>query len=440
VPPALSYPLNPVDNALLATHESLRRRGYCGLSVMLIADLEGPLDPTALAAAARKLGRSYPALSAHVRFTPITRRAYWHIAANAALDEAVEYEHHVIDPKVQDVDAPLRQTLDDSVDPSQGPQLRLVHVQTAPDRHRLGLRWSHPLMDMEGGHLLLRELHALMCDEPLTLSGDPRAAIPRPYQWRFPRSLTRVWQGRFRHAYHDLFRQPRIVAKPDDAKTTCGFHLRRYDAAFRKQFEATARRRVSPGPLLYTRALMIGIARTYVRMATERGRPREHYLFSHALPVPRQGSRPGVHGNHVIIPWIVFASDNLADWARADAVAVPQFREYVEGKGIEATWEMYRATQRWPFPLTLAVTTHRIPRGAAGCTSYRFGDQTTRLGIARITNLAGAGPMNCHPGWLVGNTTFGDTMSISLTHFADYFDAPSVAEFLDQLEQEISGN
>ncbi|HVP10699.1 MAG TPA: hypothetical protein VMV94_05860 [Phycisphaerae bacterium] len=439
VPRALSYPLNPVDNALLATHESLRRRGYCGLSVMLIADLEGPLDPKDLAAAASRLGRAYPALSAHIRFTPITRRAYWHVGADAALEDAVEYEHHFVDPTAQDADAPLRRALDDPVDPTCGPQLRLVHVQAAPDRHRLGLRWSHPLMDMEGGHLLMRELHALLCDEPLTLGADPRAAVRRPYPWRFPKSLLRVWQGRLRHAYHDLFRQPRVVARPENATTACNFQLRRYDAAFRKQFETTARRRISPGPLLYTRALMIGIARTYIRMATERGRPREHYLFSHALPLPREGGRPGVHGNHVIIPWIVFASDDLTDWTRADAVAATQFRDYVAGSGIEATWEMYRATQRWPFPATLAVTTHRIPRGAAGCTSYRFGDQTRRLGAAKIINLAGAGPMNCHPGWLVGNTTFGDTMSISITHFEDYFDSPSVSEFLDHLETEISG-
>jgi hypothetical protein len=405
---------------------------------MLIADLEGPLDPAALREAAATLGRAYPALSAHIRFTPITRRAYWHIDADATLEHAVEYEHHVIDHAGQDADAPLRRALNDIVDPTQGPQLRLVHVQMGPDRHRLGLRWSHPLMDMEGGHLLFRELNALMSDDPLTLDGDPLAAMPRPYPWKFPRSFARVWQGRFRHARHAMFRQPRVVARPENAKSTCNFHLRRYDAAFRKQFETIARRHVSPGPMLYTRALMIGIARTYLQMAKERGRPREHYLFSHALPVPRPGGRPGVHGNHVIIPWIVFAGEDLADWSRADAMAVPQFREYVEGNGIEATWEMYRATQHWPFPLTLAIATHRIPRGAAGCTSYRFGDQTTRLAGAKITNLAGVGPMNCHPGWLVGNTTFGDTMSISLTHFEDYFDSPGVAEFMDRLEREIT--
>jgi hypothetical protein len=437
VPRALTYPLSPVDNALLAIHESLRQRGYCGLSVMLIADLEGQLDSTALIGAVRKLGQSYPALSAHIRFTPLTRRAYWCIDADAALDRAVEYEHLFIDDADPDPDAPLRRVLDAPVDPSQGSQLRLVHVQMGPDRHRLGLRWSHALMDMEGGHLLLRELDALLSDKPLTLGRDPRAAIARPFKWAFPRSFWRVWQGRFRHAYHDTFRQPRVVAKPENARTACNFQLRRYDAAFRSQFEAGARQRLSPGPLLYTRAMMIGIARMYVRMAAQRGRPRDHYLFSHALPLPRSGGRPGVHGNHVIIPWVVFAREDLTDWKRADAVATRQLRAYLDGAGIEAVWEMYRATRNWPFPLALAVMTHRIPRGAASCTSYRFGDQTTKLGTARITNLAGAGPANCHPGWLVGNTTFGDTMSISLTHFEDYFDSSGAAEFLTGLEREL---
>lgn len=438
LPGHLNYPLNPVDNAMLAVHESLRQRGYCGLSVMLIADLEGPVDPAALSAAVRRLGREYPALSAHVRFSPIMRRAYWHIAADADLEAAVEYRHEAVDPAADDPDGPLRRTLDEPVDPRRGPQLCLVHVQTGPRSHRLGLRWAHPLMDMEGGHQLFRQLHAILSDMPLTLGSDPRARLPRPYRRGFPRTPLRVWQGRLRHAYYDFFAQPRIVARRDDAPQTCNFQLRRYDADFRRRFEECAKRRAAPGPLLYTRALMVAVARTYLRMARERGRRREHYLFSHALPLPRTGPRPGVHGNHVVVPWIVLRETDLHDWNAADAAALRQFRDYVDGPQVEAQWEMYRASQRWAFPLVRLLAAHRIPRGAAGCTSYRFGDDTRRFGDAAVTNLAGAGPMNCHPGWLIGHTTFGDTMSLSITHFEDYFDAANVAQFLDWLEVEIT--
>ena len=405
---------------------------------MLIADRDGPLEAKALAAAVRKLGAAYPALSAHVRFTPVMRRPYWSVPADAAFEQAVEYEHHLIDAADQDADAPLRRALNDPVDPMAGPQLRLVHVQTSPHRHRLGLRWAHPLMDMEGGHLLFRQLHALLDGEPLTLGQDPRAVLPRPYRWTFPRSFLRVWQGRLRHARYALLRQPRIVARPVDDRKICGFQLRCYDAAFRRRFEEQAKQRTQPGPLRYTRALMVAIARTYLAMAAERGRPRKHYLYSHALPLPRQTPRPGVHGNHVVVPWIAFAEADLADRRLADSAARQQFSAYVSAGRAEAVWEMYRATMRWPFPLTRSLVTHRTPRGAACCTTYYFGDDPARLGPARITNLAGAGPANCHPGWLVGNTTFGKTMSISVTHFNDYFDPPSVAEFMDRLEHEMT--
>ena len=86
---ALSYPLNPVDHVLLVTHETLRHRGYCGLSVMLIADLEGPLRPADLQRALRRLGACYPALSVHIRYSPVLHRPAWHLEGNEPFEEAV---------------------------------------------------------------------------------------------------------------------------------------------------------------------------------------------------------------------------------------------------------------------------------------------------------------------------------------------------------------
>lgn len=434
---AVTYPLNPVDNVLLATHESLRQRGYCGLNVMLIADLEGPLDCPSLCEAVRRLGRHYPALSARIRLTRFGGRAYWEIAPDAELEKAVEYEHHLANPSATDVDEPLRRALNHPLDPREGPYLRLVHVEMGPERHRLGLRWPHFLMDMEGGHLLFRELHAVLSDQPVTLGADPTAVLVRPYAHTFASSLLRAWQGRLRYAYLDGLHQPRLVARPDDGQKIVGFVVRHYDASRRARFEALARARTAPGPLRYTRALMVSCGRVYTRMARERGRPRERYLFSHALPVPRAGPRPGVHGNYVVIPWIAFTGMDLQDRARADAVALRQFQAHLDRGWNEAVWEMLRAAQRWPLSTLAWLMGHRIPRAAAGCTSYRFGDNLTRFGAARITNLSGAGPMNCHPGWLIGHVTFRDTMTLSITYFEDYLNSASVHEFLDRLEQEI---
>jgi len=98
---------------------------------------------------------------------------------------------------------------------------------------------------------------------------------------------------------------------------------------------------------------------------------------------------------------------------------------------------MLRAKQRWPFSWVRFLVDHRAPRGAAGCTSFKFDDRVTRLGPAAVTNLAAVGPMNCHPGWIVADSTYQGRMSIALTYFEDYVDPASVREFLDRLEKEV---
>lgn len=434
----MDYPLNPTDHILLATHESLRERGYCGLSVMLIADLVGPLAPEALRTACLALGRRYPALSAHIRLTSVLKRAFWHIDDDADFDRAVMFEHHRCDEPTQ-ADAVLRRVLNKPINPMHGPQIRLVHVELPDQHHRLGLCWPHPLMDLEGGHALLGALHLILCAESVTLSTAPASAAKHPFPCSPLRAAARVWRGRARHAYYDLFQQPRIVGKPQKQDKVANFLLRRYDATFRSRFEAAAKKNLKPGPLLYTRAMLIGIAQTYLAMAEERGRPRSHFLFSQALRLPRANLRPDMHGNYVTIPWIIFARDDLADRRKADGVALDQFIKYERLKRDAATWEMLRAKQRWPFAIAKLIATHRIPRGAAACTSYRFDDSVTHLGETRVENLAAVGPVNCHPGWIVANSTYRDTMSIAVTFFEDYVDTPSMSEFLDRLEAALLG-
>lgn len=407
------------------------------MNVMLCAELEGELDSSNLARAVSELGVRYPALSSCIRYTALLRRAFWHILGDAPLEDAIEYEHCTTSGTGVDAWEPLRRSLNESVDPTRGRHVRVVCVETGEGRHRLGLRWIHPFMDLEGGHLLLRELHAVLCGEPPGLDQDPRAFHDRPYGVRFPESFLRVWQGRFRHDRCSRFRQPRIVEKPNAGSKTCNVVVRTLDATLRSRFKAQAKRRCAPGPLLYSRALMIGVARTYSKMAMERGRPREQYAFSLPLTVPRSVPRPGIHGNYITSPWIIFKNRDLTDWATADAAASRQFKAYREKSYDRAMWEMCRATRNWPLALTRKIVTHRIPRLATWCTGYRFGDDLTHFGSAKITNLCVVGSAKCHPGWIVSWTEFGDSMTISATFYEDYLDRQTAVDFLARLEEEI---
>lgn len=432
----LSYPLSPVDYVLLVTHESLRRRGYCGLSVMLMAELDGELDTRALADAVSKLGALYPELSGHIRFSPIRRTPFWHIASDAAASKAVEFQHHALGSAHADLRGLFERCIDDVVDPSAGPQVRVIHAELGATKHWVAIRWAHPLMDMEGGHVLLRALNDLMQGRTPTVARDISTRVVSPFGSGIA-ATWRAWHGRALYTYYDRIHQPRIVKKPEGAPQACRIMLRHYGSDQRKAFEGLAKKRTSPGPMRYTRAAMIGAARTYLKMARERGRPRPSYVFPQPFPIAGSSPRKSIHGNHVVVAWVELKTSELEDWATADAALSKQFSEFVSKRRDAATWHMYRAAAKWPFAWTRWLTTHRLPRAAAGFTGYQFDESVTTLGSARITNICGAGAMNCHPGWMIGRTTYADRMSISITYFEDYFDTPGVEEFLTRLEHEL---
>lgn len=404
---------------------------------MLIAELKGLLEPADLASALKKLGEFFPALSAHIHYSSLLHRPFWHIEENEQFDRAIEYDYHEVDPQHDDTWSPFNRAMNDPVNVQAGPQLRLVHVRMGQDLHRLGLRWAHPLMDLEGGHVLLGALHDLLCERTPTLNPDPRAVFPQPFRASFPIATLRTWQGKILYALHDGMRQPRIVSKPDNASQTCRFLVRTYSADQRNRFETQAKNRAAPGPYLYSRAILVALARAYHKMSTQRGRPRPHYLFPLPLPLPRTGPRPGVCGNYVSIPWINFAAKDLVDWSKADLAAGRQFKHFFKRHRDQAMWYMYRAFARWPVGITRAFMRHRRPRAAAGFTGYPFDHSVTHLGSAEVTNLTAAGPMDCHPGWMVAKTTFGSGMSLSITYFEDFFDTENVERFFDLLEQEL---
>lgn len=432
---AIEYPLDPTDAVLLATHETMRARGYCGLNIMLIADVEGPLETASVAAAAQRVGECYPALSARIRQSAVLGRALWRIAPGANLGSAIEFE--TSPARDADVEAPFRAALADAIDPSHGPQVKLIHVQIDERRHRLALRWPHYLMDTEGASCLLHELDCALRGAPPVLGRDPRAVPAAPFRARWPRSMLRAWQSRARFVRFCFERQPRMVPKPDMESRLPNYRVRNLPAEFRQRMQEAARRRATPGPMLYTRWMLGAMARTYYDICTQRGRPREAYLFSSVMSLPREGPRPGVHGTHVTVPWLRFRPRELISAAAADAVITRQLLRDHAARGAEADWCNARAIRWWPFPVVKRLMRHRLPPGAGCMSAYRFGEAITTLGDARITNLVNLGTAPGHPGWILLYNTYGVEMSIALTFFEDFLDRASVDEFLDRLESRL---
>jgi len=444
-----SLPLDPVSHLMLATHESLRRRGYCGLPVLLIVDLDRRLAAEALAEAVRRVVVRHVGLAARVRFSRVWRRSFWEVSPNMPAAERCDTRRLECRHPGED-EAAVLQALNEPFDPGSGPQLRLRQIALADGTERLALVWPHYLMDLEGGVFLLQELNAALRgtefpsgdgegEPPDAEAAAAASAAERPFRPRWLHSYLAAWRGRLHHAHLCLAEQPRLVGKPEARGRSAFFRVRRFDAGFRQGYEAWARSWAAPGPLRYVRPLLVAAAQTYRDMAREKGRPRARYLFSHALPLPREGLRKQLHGNQVVVPWFSLVDDDLNDAHRADATLLSQVERYLRPRGglREAVYEMLRAMQRWPFPVMRALADHRSPRGAAGCTTYRFGDDLTTLGDARITHLTAVGTMNCHPGWILAETTFRGSWTLAVTAFEDYIPSSGAVEFLDRLEARL---
>jgi hypothetical protein len=140
-----------------------------------------------------------------------------------------------------------------------------------------------------------------------------------------------------------------------------------------------------------------------------------------------------------MVPWYAFSAAELASWSRADASLLRQMEDMTRRRRDEAQWLMLRALARWPFPLARYMARHRHPRGAFSHTSYRFGAALLGLGRAVITDLAAVGTVNCHPGWIVSDTTYRDRMNLTFTFFEDFIDLASMQEFRARLVSTLLG-
>ncbi len=427
------FPLNAADRLLLELHFSLQERGYCGLNVLLIADLEGPLDPAALQAATERVGRAFPSLSARITYSRFWPRARHQLDPGADPARAILYDHRKTSES--EIPAALNELLNHRFDVTHGPHIILHHLELAPMRHKLALIWTHHLMDLEGAHKLLIELDNALHNRAPTLSPDLNLVPPPAMPYFSFRRHYLNWRGIFKRVGHAVLSDPRPAAAPESADRSAGFVLRNFTAAETRRFEQLATQRMSPGPMLYTRYLLAAAARACVE-SPPTGHPilAGTQLFSHVEPLRHHGPRRGIHGNYLTIPWFKIKDSDAAAWPTIDAALSPQILKYRNEGHVEADWCGMCDLTLYPGPALRKLMRRRASRAVASLTSYRFADAPAILGTARVTNLACAGTMSRDPGIMIARSTFADTMSISVSFFADYLSRDQAAAFLARLE------
>ncbi|EWS90114.1 peptide synthetase 3 [Streptomyces filamentosus NRRL 11379] len=169
-------PLTPLQEGLLF-HSVYDEQSVDVYTVQVVVDLEGPVDPEALRAAAAALLRRHANLRAAFRYERLQRPVQI-----IPREVAVPWEHTDV-AKLEGAEqkAEIERLLHDQrwrrFDLTAPPLLRFLLVRTGHDRHRFALTFHHILMDGWSMPVLLRELITLY------RTGD-ETALPwvRPYR------------------------------------------------------------------------------------------------------------------------------------------------------------------------------------------------------------------------------------------------------------------
>jgi len=411
----------------------LQERDYCGLNVLLLADLEGPLNPAELRAAAERVGRAFPSLSARITYSPVWPRARHQIDPQTDPARAIDYEHRRV--AEADTGAALNRLMNHRFEVARGPQILLRHLEASPERHTLALVWAHHLMDLEGAHCLLTELGNALADRAPDLPPDLNLVPPPAMSYFNPRRHFLNWKAIAKRVGHAISTAPPPIASSAPPDRSAGYVMRDFTPDQTRSFEQLAARRMSPGPMLYTRYFLASAARACVE-APPNGQSSSPGLryFSHVEPLRHRGPRRGIHGNYLTIPWFHVPDAESRDWQALDAALTPQVLAYRADGHVEADWCGMSDLGFWPGPALRKLMRRRAPRAGASLTSYRFGKLPAALGAARVRNLSCAGTMSRDPGIMIARSTFADTMSISVSFFADYLAPEKAAAFLDRLD------
>ncbi|WP_032795671.1 condensation domain-containing protein, partial [Streptomyces sp. HCCB10043] len=153
-------PLTPLQEGLLF-HSVYDEQSVDVYTVQVVVDLEGPVDPEALRAAAAALLRRHANLRAAFRYERLQRPVQI-----IPREVAVPWEHTDV-AKLEGAEqkAEIERLLHDQrwrrFDLTAPPLLRFLLVRTGHDRHRFALTFHHILMDGWSMPVLLRELITL---------------------------------------------------------------------------------------------------------------------------------------------------------------------------------------------------------------------------------------------------------------------------------------
>lgn len=421
--------LNPIDNLFLATHESLQARGYCGLACMLIIELDGPLPAPDLARAISEVSRACPQL-----FSRIARGG---LRSRACRASPAGYMTHEIAYCPQPPATPaerndlLAQAMNAPMNARRATDVSVLHFIDSPHKHWLGVCWPHYLMDLQGALVLLRQVDLRLRGMALTLRQD---SLPGP-----PFVSTRGQRMRMglrwlrQYTHFARLRQPRLAAIPEVADCRPHFLSHELTPEHQARFREKCGSQLAPGPRLYMRGMMIALAREYVRMCRERGRPRDRYLFSHVMPAGDGRARAWPIGNEVVVPWVEFGADDLTDVAHADGVLRRQIGSDAQSC-VRTEWTGAAWLQAMPFAWLRWLQRSRAPAAAGGLSPIRFDDGLTRLGQAEIANIIPLGTNNAHPGWLLLHSTYQSRANLSLVFYRDFLTVADAREFLARLE------
>ncbi|MBM7773069.1 amino acid adenylation domain-containing protein/non-ribosomal peptide synthase protein (TIGR01720 family) [Actinokineospora baliensis] len=163
-------PLSPLQQGLLF-HSEYATEADDPYLVQFVLDLEGPLEPAVLRAAARALIDRHANLRACFR-----RRKNGEVLA--PVPRAVELPWRELDLDESDWDGVLAADRVERFDLAQAPLLRVLLAKLGPNRHRLLLTYHHILLDGWSTPLLARELFQLY-----TAKGDAsKLPAVRPYK------------------------------------------------------------------------------------------------------------------------------------------------------------------------------------------------------------------------------------------------------------------
>ena len=142
------------DAFLLGLESLMRRTGQGRHLAATVIELEGNADITAIRGAAAALGKRHPLLHSHLRRSPLTFIAKWHIDPHAAV------------PVIRHASGNLRELLTALLNTPNidihrpGPNLE-IHVLQQGGNHALILLWPHSLFDATGIDKLIAELDSM---------------------------------------------------------------------------------------------------------------------------------------------------------------------------------------------------------------------------------------------------------------------------------------